>query len=149
MNYNTYHWYRKPVLHTAISLDNHDVSIKDYNYTYISEGNPYTYKGLIAYRSFNWIIISAQFYIDRSSLIFAGGRTFPGLGVQINLERHIMYHMTLTYIPSIIFVTVAWISFLVPSDVVPGRMVLCVTTLLTLTAMFNSVRYFDSRHNNW
>ena len=35
----------------------------------------------------------------------------------------------------------AWLSFHVPSDVVPGRMVLCVTTLLTLTAMFNSVRF--------
>ena len=54
-----------------------------------------------------------------------------------------MYHLTLTYIPSIIFVIVAWISFLVPSDVVPGRMVLCVVTLLTLTSMFHSVRYFQ------
>ena len=52
-----------------------------------------------------------------------------------------MYHLTLTYIPSIIFVIVAWISFLVPSDVVPGRMVLCVVTLLTLMSMFHSVRY--------
>ena len=69
-----------------------------------------------------------------------GGRRFPVLGLKIKLERHIMYHLTLTYIPSIIFVVVAWISFLVPSDVVPGRMVLCVTTLLTLTSMFNSVR---------
>ena len=58
------------------------------------------------------------------------------------MERHMMYHLTLTYIPSIIFVIVAWISFLVPSDVVPGRMVLCVVTLLTLTSMFHSVRYF-------
>ena len=31
-------------------------------------------------------------------------------------------------------------SFVVPSDIVPGRMVLCVTTILTLTSMFNSVR---------
>ena len=66
---------------------------------------------------------------------------FPGLGVQINLRRHIGFHLTLTYIPSIIFVLVAWLSFLVPSDIVPGRMVLCVTTLLTLTSMFNSVRH--------
>ena len=69
------------------------------------------------------------------------GEIFPGLGVAINLKRHIGFHLTLTYIPSIIFVLVAWLSFLVPSDIVPGRMVLCVTTLLTLTSMFNSVRY--------
>ena len=65
---------------------------------------------------------------------------YPGLGVKISLQRHLGYHLTQTYIPSIIFVVVAWLSFHVPSDVVPGRMVLCVTTLLTLTSMFNSVR---------
>jgi len=69
-----------------------------------------------------------------------GEKTYPGLGVRIRLTRHLGFHLTQTYIPSIIFVTVAWLSFHVPSDVVPGRMVLCVTTLLTLTAMFNSVR---------
>merc|ERR1711997_1320013 len=63
-----------------------------------------------------------------------------GLGVRIRLKRHLGFHLTQTYIPSIIFVMVAWLSFLVPSDIVPGRMVLCVTTLLTLTSMFNSVR---------
>lgn len=66
--------------------------------------------------------------------------TYPGLGVKIDLKRHLGYHLTQTYIPSIIFVIVAWLSFIVPSDIVPGRMVLCVTTLLTLTSMFNSVR---------
>lgn len=67
-------------------------------------------------------------------------KDYPGLGVRIRLTRHLGYHLTQTYIPSIIYVTVAWLSFHVPSDVVPGRMVLCVTTLLTLTNMFNSVR---------
>ncbi len=65
---------------------------------------------------------------------------YPGLGVAINLKRFLVYHIIQTYIPSVIYVTVAWLSFLVPSDIVPGRMVLCVTTLLTLTSMFNSVR---------
>ena len=58
----------------------------------------------------------------------------------INLRRYLVYHVIQTYVPSVIYVTVAWLSFLVPSDIVPGRMVLCVTTLLTLTSMFNSVR---------
>ena len=38
------------------------------------------------------------------------------------------------------------VSFVVPSDIVPGRMVLCVTTILTLTSMFNSVRERDALH---
>ena len=65
---------------------------------------------------------------------------YPGLGLRIELRRYLGFHVTQTYVPSVIFVVVAWLSFLVPSDVVPGRMVLCVTTLLTLTSMFNSVR---------
>ena len=74
------------------------------------------------------------------------GNTYPGLGVGVKLQRHLGYHLTQTYIPSVIFVIVAWISFHVPSDVVPGRMVLCVTTILTLTSMFNSVRYTANFH---
>ena len=68
------------------------------------------------------------------------GKTYPGLGIKLNLKRHLGYHLTQTYVPSILFVFTAWISFFVPSDVVPGRMVICVTTLLTLTSMFSSVR---------
>jgi len=38
------------------------------------------------------------------------------------------------------FVVVSWLSFLVPPESVPGRMAICMTTLLTLTAMFAAVR---------
>eukprot|EP00095_Tigriopus_kingsejongensis_P005844 maker-scaffold697_size109876-snap-gene-0.18 protein:Tk05844 transcript:maker-scaffold697_size109876-snap-gene-0.18-mRNA-1 annotation:"hypothetical protein BRAFLDRAFT_79146" len=68
------------------------------------------------------------------------GLKYPGLGIRIELRRYLGYHITQTYIPSVIYVAVAWLSFVVPSDIVPGRMVLCVTTLLTLNTMFNSVR---------
>ncbi|CAB4069599.1 GLRA2 [Lepeophtheirus salmonis] len=68
------------------------------------------------------------------------GIRFSGLGIRIELKRHLGFHITQSYIPSIIFVAIAWMSFHVPSDVVPGRMVLSVTTLLTLISMFNSVR---------
>ena len=67
-------------------------------------------------------------------------QTYPGLVVRLALQRKIPFHITQTYIPSIIFIIVAWISFFVPSDAVPGRMGLCITTLLTFTSMFNTVR---------
>ena len=66
---------------------------------------------------------------------------YPGLGVKIELRRHLGFHLTQSYMPSTMFVIVGWISFMVPSDAIPGRMVVCVTTLLTLTSMFDSVRY--------
>ncbi|TRY73123.1 hypothetical protein TCAL_12527 [Tigriopus californicus] len=105
LQYNNYTWRRKPFLKRDTVLDNHNVKIAHYEFTYTSDGIKY-----------------------------------PGLGIRIELRRYLGYHITQTYIPSVIYVAVAWLSFVVPSDVVPGRMVLCVTTLLTLTSMFNSVR---------
>jgi uncharacterized membrane protein len=58
----------------------------------------------------------------------------------VRLKRRISYHLLQTYIPSLMFVIVSWLSFLVPPESVPGRMAICMTTLLTLTAMFAAVR---------
>jgi len=105
LNHNFYQWLRPPRIRRDINLDNHEIKMTHFNFTYSSEG-----------------------------------KTYPGLGIKLNLHRHLGYHLTQTYVPSILFVFTAWISFFVPSDVVPGRMVICVTTLLTLTSMFSSVR---------
>jgi hypothetical protein len=56
------------------------------------------------------------------------------------LHRDIRNHILVTYFPSALFVSVSWGSFLVSPEVVPGRMVLLVTTLLTLVTMLNTVR---------
>ena len=37
------------------------------------------------------------------------------------------------------FVIVSWISFLVPADIVPGRMTLLVTVFLVLVNIFNTI----------
>ncbi|XP_037079064.1 gamma-aminobutyric acid receptor subunit beta-like [Pollicipes pollicipes] len=66
--------------------------------------------------------------------------SFPALEFHVNLQRRLSFHLLQTFIPSALFVWVGWLSFLVPPEVVPGRMVLTITTLLTLTAMFNAVR---------
>ena len=36
------------------------------------------------------------------------GPLYPGLGIRIELKRHLTYHVIQTYFPSVIFVTVAW-----------------------------------------
>ena len=43
------------------------------------------------------------------------------------------------YIPLGLFVVVSWISFVVPPDVIPGRMALLITLFLVLVNIFNSV----------
>ena len=40
-----------------------------------------------------------------------------------------------TIVPSILMVCISFCSFLVPVNQVPGRMTLCITTLLTLVSM--------------
>ena len=44
-----------------------------------------------------------------------------------------------TYIPTTLFVATSFISFLIPPEVVPGRMALLVTILLVLVNIFLGV----------
>ncbi|TRY74426.1 hypothetical protein TCAL_05021, partial [Tigriopus californicus] len=65
---------------------------------------------------------------------------YPGIIMKIHLTREIGYHIVQTYIPSVIFVILAWLSMFISPDSVPGRVGMGMTTLLTVTAMFGSVR---------
>ena len=38
MNHNTYHWLRPPHIQKDINLDNHEVDIKEYNFSYVLDG---------------------------------------------------------------------------------------------------------------
>ena len=38
INHNTYHWLRPPHIQENINLDNHEVDIKEYNFTYELDG---------------------------------------------------------------------------------------------------------------
>jgi len=66
--------------------------------------------------------------------------SYPGLIMKLHLRRQLTYHIVQTYIPSTVFVVIAWLSLFVPPESVPGRVGMGMTTLLTLTAMFSSVR---------
>lgn len=65
---------------------------------------------------------------------------YPGIIMRIRLSREIGYHVVQTYIPSVVFVALAWLSMFIPPESVPGRVGMGMTTLLTLTAMFSAVR---------
>jgi len=65
---------------------------------------------------------------------------YSGLILNIHLSRKINYHLIQTYIPSILFVTVAWLSLFVNPEAIPGRISMVMMTLLTLMAMFSGVR---------
>jgi len=65
---------------------------------------------------------------------------YPGLIMKLHFTRQLGYHLVQTYIPSAVFVVLAWLSLFIPVESVPGRVGMGMTTLLTLTAMFSSVR---------
>ena len=60
-------------------------------------------------------------------------------GFEMILTRHVSHYIITYYLPSGLFVVVSWISFLVPPDVIPGRMALLVTLFLVLVNIFNNV----------
>ena len=60
-------------------------------------------------------------------------------GFKMVLERHVSTYIITYYLPSGLFVIVSWISFLIPMEVVPGRMSLLVTLFLVLVNIFNTV----------
>ncbi|GLH00247.1 Glutamate-gated chloride channel, partial [Gryllus bimaculatus] len=58
----------------------------------------------------------------------------------ITMSRELRSYLLESYLPSSLFVIMSWGSFIVIPDMVPGRMVLLVTTLLSLVTMFDTVR---------
>merc|ERR1719510_1721812 len=59
-------------------------------------------------------------------------------GFEIKLTRSIGPFILSVYLPSAMFVMMSWVSFFVPPDIVPARIVLLVTLCLVLINMFNS-----------
>ena len=67
---------------------------------------------------------------------------YPGLVMKITLTRVLGYHLIQTFIPSALFVILSWLSLFLPRASVPGRVGMGMTTILTLTSMFNGVRQY-------
>ncbi|XP_037083179.1 glycine receptor subunit alpha-2-like [Pollicipes pollicipes] len=49
-----------------------------------------------------------------------------------------MFFLWHTFLPCVLLVATSWLSMLLPPEVIPGRMVLCITSLLALLTMFTS-----------
>ena len=70
---------------------------------------------------------------------YNNGGDYSVAGIEITLKRKMTHYIISWYLPSGIFVIVSWISFLVPPEIVPGRMALLITVLLLLVNNFNSI----------
>lgn len=81
----------------------------------------------------------AVFFEENYEEEIASG-VYPGVIMTVLLRRKISYHLLQTYLPSGLFVIVAWLSLFLPPESIPGRVTMAMTTLLTLAAMFGAVR---------
>ena len=57
----------------------------------------------------------------------------------MRLSRHVLKYLYIYYLPSGLFVVVSWVGFLIPPEVVPGRMAMLITLFLVLINIFNIV----------
>ena len=76
---------------------------------------------------------------DDTNLDYGGLGNYSLAGFELVLHRYVSTYIITYYLPSGLFVIVSWISFLIPMDVIPGRMALLVTLFLVLVNIFNSV----------
>ncbi|XP_050434859.1 glycine receptor subunit alphaZ1-like [Adelges cooleyi] len=77
---------------------------------------------------------------NRFNVIYYGDGNHSTARLVITLSRELRSHLLESYLPSTLFVIMSWGSFVVMPEVVPGRMVLLVTTLLSLVTMFDTIR---------
>ncbi|XP_068241214.1 glutamate-gated chloride channel alpha-like isoform X1 [Palaemon carinicauda] len=65
---------------------------------------------------------------------------FSSLKVDFQLRRQNGYHILQTYVPTVLIVSISWVSFWLDPTSVPGRVSIGVTTLLTLTTLAGGIR---------
>ena len=64
---------------------------------------------------------------------------FSITGIEMKFTRHKLKYLYVYYLPSGLFVVVSWASFLIPPEVVPGRMAMLITLFLVLINIFNII----------
>ena len=67
------------------------------------------------------------------------GKNYSSVGFKIKMDRYSSKYFINYYIPSMVFVFVSWVSFIIPPENVPGRMALLVTVFLVLVNIFNAI----------
>uniref|UniRef100_A0A7E4VJ56 Neur_chan_memb domain-containing protein n=1 Tax=Panagrellus redivivus TaxID=6233 RepID=A0A7E4VJ56_PANRE len=60
--------------------------------------------------------------------------------VHFRIDRELMHHIIQTYIPSGLIVTISFFSFWLDVEAVPGRVSLCITTILTVATQNSAAK---------
>ena len=76
---------------------------------------------------------------DEDRIVAYSGTNYSVTGLEMRLVRNSQKYLYIYYLPSGLFVVVSWVGFLIPPEVVPGRMAMLITLFLVLINIFNIV----------
>ena len=76
---------------------------------------------------------------QKSYTVDKTGLNYSVAGFKMSLKRKVSHYIITWYLPCGMFVMASWISFLIPPDIVPGRMTLLITLFLVLVNIFNTI----------
>ena len=91
--------------------------------------NELGYKGTINQKNMSIISIHLFFPANLTWYVF-----------RFHLKRHLGNHLLQTFLPSAMITLTSAASVFIPSDMIPGRMGMCVTSFLSLISLFNGSR---------
>jgi len=133
-----------PMIFNYFPLDTQVCKFQVGSYSYNMEKMVFAVKQLGFAHTSRSIVLDYDIEIkplSEEDKVFVGGSlgNYSLAGFEMVLRRHVSHYIITYYLPSGLFVVVSWISFLVPPDVIPGRMALLVTLFLVLVNIFNNV----------
>ena len=83
--------------------------------------------------------VSVTAMTEEDRIIKYSGANYSVTGLEMKLVRNSQKYLYIYYLPSGLFVVVSWVGFLIPPEVVPGRMAMLITLFLVLINIFNIV----------
>ncbi len=63
-------------------------------------------------------------------------QSYPGVIMRIHLSRQLGYHVVQTYVPSVVFVALAWLSLFISPESVPGNLRMWLVCLRHLSSTY-------------
>ncbi|KAG6452752.1 hypothetical protein O3G_MSEX007746 [Manduca sexta] len=122
-------------------LDVQNCAIDFGSYKYTSEDVRFEWREVAPWLGLGLLGVQRrEFRLPKYVVTFATDKSeHSAARLQIKLSRELRSYLLESYLPSSLFVIISWGSFCVIPEIVPGRMVLLVTTLLSLVTMFDTV----------
>lgn len=76
--------------------------------------------------------------LDVNTTKYTSGE-YSRIGMTLIFSRELQFYILQIYFPTVLFVIISWLTFIIPPSYAQGRIILTITTMLTLAALFSLV----------